>query len=124
MDNNAFLRLDISGLRAATWKVTMVEESAPTKNADLINLTIGNVSLTPAFSKATTTYTATTSNATNTITATPADAGAKIDITVGDKNVDNGTAATWAEGSNTVKVTVTAADGTTTKTYTVTVTKE
>ena len=36
---------------------------------------------------------------------------------------ENGTAATWATGSNTLQIVVTAADGTTTKTYKVTVTK-
>jgi len=57
------------------------------------------------------------------VTATPADAGATIEITVGDKPTDNGSAVTWASGANTVKIKVTAADGTATKTYTVTVTK-
>ena len=42
---------------------------------------------------------------------------------VGEAEVDNGSAATWQEGSNTVTIKVTAADGKTTKTYTVTVTK-
>lgn len=42
---------------------------------------------------------------------------------MGDKPVDNGSAVTWSAGANTVKAKVTAADGTTTKTYTVTVTK-
>ena len=37
--------------------------------------------------------------------------------------IDNGSAATWTTGANTVTVKVTAADGTTTKSYTVTVTK-
>jgi hypothetical protein len=69
------------------------------------------------------TYTAATTNATNTITAVPADAAASVKVEVGGKEIDNGSAATWASGANTVKVTVTAEDGTTTKTYTVTVTK-
>ena len=40
-----------------------------------------------------------------------------------DVEIDNGTAATWKTGSNTVKVLVTAPDGEATKTYTVSVTK-
>jgi len=47
-----------------------------------------------------------------------------VKITVDDKPVENGASVTWKGGSNTVKVTVTAEDGTSTKTYTVTVTKE
>lgn len=122
-DNNSFLRLDISGLAPATYKVTQV--SAPTASADatLADLKIGALALSPAFAAATTSYTAVTTNASNTVTATPADAGATIEITVGDKPVDNGSAVTWASGANAVKIKVTAADGAATKTYTVAVTK-
>lgn len=123
LDNNAFLHLDISGLKPATWKVTMVEEPAPSTDATLSALAIGGLTLTPAFASGTTTYTAETANATNTITATPADAGASIQVLVDDKEISNGTAATWKSGSNTVTINVTAADGTTKKAYTVTVTK-
>lgn len=123
LDNNAFLHLDISGLKPATWKVTMVEEPAPSTDATLSALAIGGLTLAPAFASGTTTYTAETTNATNTITATPADAGASIQVLVDDKEISNGTAATWKSGSNTVTINVTAADGTTKKAYTVTVTK-
>ena len=129
LDNNAFLRLDITGLTPKIYKVETVEAKAPSTDATLSALTIGALTLTPTFDPATTTYTAATINATNTITATPADAKAAIDIVVKDTDgsdqadVDNGTAATWYEGSNTVTITVTAEDGTTTKAYTVTVTK-
>ena len=123
LDNNAFLHLDISGLKPATWKVTMVEEPAPSTDATLSALAIGGLTLTPVFASGTTTYTAETANATNTITATPADAGASIQVLVDDKEISNGTAATWKSGSNTVTINVTAADGTTKKAYTVTVTK-
>lgn len=122
-DNNAFLVLDISGLKPATWKVTVVDETSPSTDATLSDLKIGNLTLSPAFAAATTSYTTTTTNATNTVNAIPADAGASIEVKVGDTEIDNGSAATWATGSNTVTVKVTAADGTTTKTYTVTVTK-
>lgn len=122
-DNNAFLVLDISGLQPATWKVTQV--TAPTKSTDatLSSLSLGSATLSPAFSAATTTYTASTTNATNVINAVPTDASAKVEVTVNSAAVDNGSAATWQTGSNTVAVKVTAEDGTTTKTYTVTVTK-
>lgn len=123
MDNNAFLVLDISGLQPAVWKVQQVTAPTAGNDATLSALSIGSLALTPTFAAATVSYTAATTNATNTITAVPADAGAEIEITVNNTEIDNGSAATWQTGSNTVKVKVTAADGTTTKTYTVTVTK-
>jgi len=123
MDNNAFLHLDISKLKPLTYKVEQVETATPSADASLSDLRIGSLSLSPAFEADKTTYTAATTNATNTITATPADAGAKISVKVNEKETDNGSAAAWNTGANTVKIAVTAADGTTTKTYTVTVTK-
>ena len=123
LDNNAFLVLDISGIQPATYKVTQVTAPTPSDDATLSALSIGSLSLTPAFASATVSYTATTTNATNTITAVPSDAAAALKVTVNDVEIDNGTAATWQTGSNTVKVLVTAPDGEATKTYTVTVTK-
>lgn len=128
MDNNAFLVLDISGLRPATLQVTTLEPPAASDNDDLASLRIGNLTLSPAFAAATTSYTASTTNASNTINAVPADDNASISITNTHDtdqvdNYDNGEAITWAAGTNTVAVKVTAADGTTNQTYTITVTK-
>lgn len=129
MDNNAFFVLDITGIRPAVWKVEQVTAPAASTNADLADLRIGGLSLSPAFSAATTSgYTADTTNATNTVTAIPADAGATIEITNEGTSeetatVINGRAVTWEAGANTLTVKVTAADGSTTKSYTVTVTK-
>lgn len=128
MDNNAFLYLDISGLLPAVWKVEQVSPATPSNNADLSDLKIGSLTLDPVFASATTSYTTSTTNATNTINAIPADASASIEITVKGTSestvkVDNGSAATWEAGANTVTVKVTAENGTTTKSYTVTVTK-
>lgn len=91
-------------------------------SARLSGLTIGALTLTPAFSGAVTEYTATTSNATNTITATPEDSKASVTILNGTAEVENGTAATWSTGANTVKITV--KNGTEQEVYTVTVTKQ
>lgn len=128
MDNNAFLHLDISGLQPAVWKVQQVTAPAASNVATLADLRIGGLKLSPAFSASEDEYTVSTTNASNTVNAVPADAGASIEITnthdtsVVD-NYDNGAAITWAAGTNTVAVKVTAANGTTTQTYTVTVTK-
>lgn len=83
---------------------------------------IGSLELTPAFDGAVLSYTATTTNATNKVTATPTDDTAEVAILVGETPVENGSSASWAEGENTLTVTVT---GTTDETvYTVTVTRE
>lgn len=124
LDNNAFLLLDISNLRPAVFKVQQVTAPAASAEAALADLRIGGHSLSPAFDSAVTAYTVATSNATNTITATPTDASAEVTVTVNGELEGNGSAAAWNDGENTVVVTVTAADGITTKSYTVTVTKE
>lgn len=123
MDNNAFLRLDITDLEPNVYKVVQVDGRTPSNVATLSSLSLGAAALTPAFAANTTTYTAATSNASNVVNAIPTDAGATIEIKLGSTVVANGSAVTWADGSNTLTVTVTAEDGTTTKTYTVTVTK-
>lgn len=123
-DDNSTLVLDISGLQPASYKVTQVEAPVASTNANLAGLKLGAAALTPAFASGTAEYTAETETTTNTITALPADAAATISITVNGKKIDNGTAVAWKDGENTVKVAVTAGDGKTTSTYTVTVTKE
>lgn len=123
LDNNAFLVLDITDLKPLTWKVTQVEETAKSTDATLASLSLGSATLSPVFDAATTIYTASTANNTNTVTAIPTSAGSRIDVTVNDEPLDNGSSAAWKDGSNTVRITVTAEDGAATKTYTVTVTK-
>ena len=123
VDNNAFLNLDITGLQPMTYRVTTVPAPAASNDASLSALKLGSLNLTPGFTSSNVTYMATTSAASNTITATPANAGAKVKVEVGGKEIENGKPATWSDGSNTVTITVTAADGETVKTYTVTVTK-
>lgn len=88
----------------------------------LAALTIGSLTLTPAFSAGVTTYTATTTNATNAITATASDEGATVAINANGTAVESGSSATWSEGTNVVTVVVT--NGGATKAYTVIVTKE
>lgn len=123
IDNNAFAYLDISNLRAAVLKVEQVTAPDPSADATLSSLKIGALALSPNFAAGTTTYTAATTNGSNVINAVPNNAGATIEVKVNDEVIANGTAATWKSGSNTVEITVTAKDGTTTKKYTVTVTK-
>lgn len=92
----------------------------------LRSLTVGNLTLTPAFAGATTSYTAATTNASNKVTAVANDADASVEIKLGDTSEKTGTGSaeetiTWVTGENTLTVEVTTAACT--KTYTVTVTK-
>lgn len=92
-----------------------------TSDTTLASLSIGALTLSPAFDAETTEYTAATSNATNTITATATDENATVEITVNGDIVASGGSATWNEGDNEVIVTV--VNDTAAKSYTVTVTK-
>ena len=103
------------------WFNNVYEPSYSAADATLSSLTIGNLTLTPAFSSAVTTYTAATTNATNTVTAVANAAGASVEITVNGTEISSGSSVTWEEGENTVEVEVT--NGSVSRTYTVTVTK-
>ena len=92
-----------------------------TTKALLDRLTLGSLTLSPAFDPDTTEYTVTTSNTTNVITAAGAD-GTTVDIKVNGSAHTSGEGATWEDGENTVVITV-IQEGLTTTVYTVTVTK-
>ncbi|WP_442899651.1 cadherin-like beta sandwich domain-containing protein [Eubacterium sp.] len=87
----------------------------------MTNLSLGSVTLSPAFNADTLNYSAATTNATNIITASATDSSATVVIKNGNTVVPNGGAATWVSGENTVTVTVT--NGVVSKTYSITVTK-
>ena len=87
----------------------------------LSSITIGSLTLTPSFSATTTTYTAETSNTSDNVAAVASD-GAVVDITINGASHTSGAAATWDNGENTVKITVSKTGYTGTE-YTVTVTK-
>ena len=98
------------------------EETPAATVAKLSALSIGSLTLTPAFDPDVTTYTASTTNTTNAVSATGA-SGADVAITVNGTGHSSGNAATWETGSNTVTV-VASGTGLTSTTYTITVTKE
>lgn len=120
-DNDSFLFLNISGLRPLV--LTVQQETAPTASTDATLSSIDGLTLSPTFAAATTTYTAATSNESDVVTAYPANINSTVQLTLGAKIIENGSAIKWADGSNTLKVNVVAEDGTTKKTYTITVTK-
>ncbi|MEO6784632.1 MAG: cadherin-like beta sandwich domain-containing protein, partial [Chthoniobacteraceae bacterium] len=90
--------------------------------ATLSTLVLSSGTLSPAFSPNTTSYTAAVSNGTATMTFTPANSDAGETVTVNGGSA--GTPVTLTVGSsNMITITVTAQDGTTMKTYMVTVTR-
>lgn len=95
------------------------------KNADLSKLTINGGKLNQSFTAAGTEYTASVASNINSITVTPVSSDINATITVNGKAVSSGSTSESIDvsGESTViTVKVTAEDGTTEKTYTVTVT--
>jgi hypothetical protein len=112
------------GVTTKTYTVT-VTRAAISTNADLSSLQISQGTLTPAFNSATTSYTATVINAVATINVTPtvADAGASVTVSGAITISGSAKSVSLAVGANSIPVVVTAEDGVTTKTYTMTVTR-
>ena len=127
------LRMEIRGT------VVPPDPTAPptpaSTDATLSGLTVNDgssdLTLTPAFASGTTSYTASVAYAVEQVTVTPkkSDDNATIeyldasDLTLPDADTAAGQQAAVAVDDNTIKVKVTAEDGTTTQTYTVTVTR-
>ena len=121
------------GETTRTYTVTVTREAQPLSSiAELSGLSLSQGVLNPVFDASQGTYSATVSHTVNSLTVTPvaANAGAKVTVQV---NGGAAVAVTSGEasgalalnvGENTVIVTVTAEDGETTRTYTVTVTRE
>jgi hypothetical protein len=99
---------------------------APSANADLSSLALSSGTLAPVFSAGAMAYTASVGNAVNTLTLTPTVAATGATVTVNGTPVASGAASgpvTLNVGINAATVVVTAPNGTTTKTYTLTVTR-
>ena len=112
-----------------------ITDNDPSTDATLSGLSLGTgVTLDPAFASATETYTASVGNSVDevTVTSTTTDTNATpefldaSDATLADADgvPANGQQVALAVGDTVFKVQVTAEDGTTTKTYTVTVTRD
>ena len=97
----------------------VVRAQQPSSDATLSALTLSQGTLAPVFDPATTAYNATVANSVTgaTVTATANDSGATVAITPSDVPVNLNV------GVNNITVTVTAADGVTQETYSVTVTR-
>lgn len=106
--------------KAPTLTMPFVPDTANPSVAALRALSVGELTLSPAFNPDVDTYTATTTNATNMVSAVPT-TGSTAVVKVGGKKIQNGGLATWVDGSNVLTIDVTNGDKT--KKYTVTVTK-
>lgn len=123
MDANAFLYLDISGITPYVPQVVSVDGKTKSNVATLSALRVGANALTPAFSASTISYTlAVSTGASEVFFAAPADAGATVQLKKGSTVIANGDVVTFAAGETVLTAKVTAENGSTTKTYTVTVT--
>ena len=109
-------------------------ESEPqaSNDATLSSLALGHVTMTPAFASATTSYTGSAENAVavTTVFATASDSNATVAFLDGndqaledERPVSDGHQLNLSVGENTIKVQVTAEDGTTTQTYTIVATR-
>ena len=109
-----------------TYTITLTRAASLSDNADLGGLTISSGTLSPQFSSSDITYTASVDNSVTQVTVTPTASDSSATITVNGNTVTSGigyivTGLTVGE-PNTVTVIVTAQDSTT-KTYTITLTR-
>ena len=124
------------GNATQTYMVTVTRAAAADADATLSDLVVNDgttdLTLTPTFASDEDTYSASVTNdvAEVTVTPTTTDSGATIeyldkdDATLTDADTtDTGQQVAVVEGDTVIKVKVTAADGTTTQTYMVTVTR-
>jgi len=110
----------------ATTKSYTVSVTRLSNDATLSALALSSGTLSPSFASGTTSYTASVANSVTSITVTPTRTQANATITVNGNSVTSGSASgsiSLSNGSNTITVVVTAQDGSTTKSYTVTVTR-
>ena len=109
---------------AKTYTVTMTRAEPPSTDATLSNLTLSGVNIGP-FDSTTTEYNASVANDVTQTTVTPTanDDGASYVVKLGDAVDEDGTVQ-LSVGANAVSVVVTAEDGKTAKTYTVTVNRD
>jgi gliding motility-associated-like protein len=110
-----------------TNRYTIIVNRAASSNAGLAGLTISSGTLSPAFATGTKNYMDAVSNATASVTVTPTVSDPNATITVNGNSVTSGTpsaAIALNVGANTITSVVTAPDGITKQTYSITVTRD
>lgn len=116
----AFVAININGASVTT-SMTFAADTA--NNAKLSGLTVGSITLSPAFDGNVLSYSANATAATAAVTATPEVAGAQVAISYNGANVKNGGTVTWLADGKAHPLTVTVKNGNEVMVYTVNVTK-
>lgn len=116
----AFVAININGASVTT---SMVFAADTANNAKLSGLTVGSMTLSPAFDSNVLSYSANATAATAAVTATPEMAGAQVAISYNGANVKNGSTVTWLADGKAHPLTVTVKNGNEVMVYTVNVTK-
>ena len=101
----------------------MVFAADTANNAKLSGLTVGSITLSPAFDGNVLSYSANATAATAAVTATPEVAGAQVAISYNGANIKNGGTVTWLADGKAHPLTVTVKNGNEVMVYTVNVTK-
>ena len=112
------------GTRTTTYTVAVTRQST---DATLSTVSVTGASVLPTFASSTTSYTATVPNGTKSINVSPTVSFSGASVTVNGKAVTSGSssdAIALTPGVNSIAVVTTAQDGTTTKTYTFTITRD
>jgi gliding motility-associated-like protein len=118
-----------SGAASANYTISYTAGTltvTPLLNAFLANLTISSGTLSPTFAQATTAYTASVGNAITSLTLTPTTADLTSTVKVNGVSVISGSASgsiPLVVGANVITTIVTAQNGTTTISYTATITR-
>ncbi|WP_258207028.1 cadherin-like beta sandwich domain-containing protein [Paenibacillus radicibacter] len=111
---------------AKPYTITVNRQAALSKDATLSGLILSSGTLSPEFVANKTEYTASVANAVSSVQVTATASDDNAELTIDGKSVERGkpsAAIALKEGSNTIPVIVTAEDGTTTKSYTIVVTR-
>jgi len=113
------------GITTKTYTINVYRHQG-SSDSTLNSLALSSGTLSPSFASATTSYTASVTNASTSITVVPTCTDSNATVTVNGATVPSGThtaAIPLTVGSNTINTVVTSQDGTTTTTYTITVTR-
>ncbi|MCR9064014.1 MAG: choice-of-anchor D domain-containing protein [Cytophagales bacterium] len=124
--NNTILNLPVPGALNSLGSNKEIFINGRSANADLSSLTLSFGTLSPLFNPSILSYEASVDNATNSLTVTCVSAELNASIKVNEISVSNGLPSSPIPlniGSNTIIIVVTAHDGTTIKSYTLTVTR-
>lgn len=116
----AFVAININGASVTT---SMVFAADTANNAKLSGLTVGSMTLSPAFDGNVLSYSANATAATAAVTATPEIAGAQVAVSYNGANIKNGGTVTWLADGKAHPLTVTVKNGNEVMVYTVNVTK-